>query len=74
MCHNPKGKCQKQITFSTRQFQLEGSGFKKTMKTIFKGSQTAWDKFLKPALKNSYFYYFSWCCYEDKKSSISSSN
>ena len=51
MCHNPKCKCQKQITFSPRQFQLEGSGFKNTMKKIFKGSQTASNKFLKPALK-----------------------
>ena len=51
MCHNPKCKCQKQITFSPNQFQLEGAGFKNTMKKISKGSQTAWNKFLKPALK-----------------------
>ena len=51
MCHNPKCKCQKQITFSPNQFQLEGSGFKNTMRKIFEGCQTAWDKFLKPALK-----------------------
>ena len=51
MCHNPKCKCQKQITFSPNQFQLEGAGFKNTMKKIFRGSQTAWNKFLKPALK-----------------------
>ena len=48
MCHNPKCNCQKQITFSPNQFQLEGAGFKKTMKKIFKGSQTAWNKLLKP--------------------------
>ena len=49
MCHNPRCKCQKQITFSPNQFQLEGAGFKNTMKKkIFKGSQTAWCKFLKP--------------------------
>ena len=30
---------------------LEGSGFKNTMKKKVKGSQTAWNKFLKPALK-----------------------
>ena len=51
MCHNLKFKCQKPITFSPNQFQLEGAGFKNTMKNIFKGSQTAWKKFLKPALK-----------------------
>ena len=32
MCHNPKCNCQKQITFTPRQFQLEGNGFKNTMK------------------------------------------
>ena len=50
MCHNPKCKCQKQITFSPKQFQLEGNGLKSTMKKIFYGSQTAWNKFLKPAV------------------------
>ena len=33
-----------------KQFQLEGNGFKNTMKKLFKGSQTAWKKFLKPAV------------------------
>ena len=51
MWHNPKCKCQKQITFSPNQFQLEGNGFKNTMKKVFKGSQSVWNKFLKPALK-----------------------
>ena len=32
MCYNPKFKCQKQITFTPNQFQLEGAGFKDTMK------------------------------------------
>ena len=50
MCHNPKCKCQEQKTFGPSLFQLEGAGFKKTMKKIFKGSQTAWNKFLKPAV------------------------
>ena len=35
-CHNAKCKCQKQITFSPNQFQLEGAGFKNTMKKTFK--------------------------------------
>ena len=30
-CSNPKRKCQKQITFTPRQFQLEGAGFKNTI-------------------------------------------
>ena len=50
MCHNPKCKYQKQITFSPNQSQLGGAGFKYTMKNIFKGSQTAWNRFLKPAV------------------------
>ena len=50
MCHKSRCKCQKQITFSPNQFQLEGAGFKDTMKKIFKGSQTAWNKFLKPTI------------------------
>ena len=36
MCHNPKCKCQKQITFSPNQFQLEGAGFKNTIKKNLK--------------------------------------
>ena len=51
MCHNPKCVCQKQITFSPNQFQLEGAGLKNTMKKKFKGSQSACNKFLNPALK-----------------------
>ena len=31
LCHNPKRNYQKQLTFSPKQFQLEGAGFKKTM-------------------------------------------
>ena len=46
MCHNSKFNCQKQITFSPRQFQLEGRSIKSKLKTIFKGTKTAWDKFL----------------------------
>ena len=33
---------------SPRNFQLEGAGFRSTMKKSFKQSQKAWDKFLKP--------------------------
>ena len=50
ICHNPKCKGQKQITFTPNQFQLEGTGFKSTMRKIFRGPQTAWNKFLKPAV------------------------
>ena len=51
MCHNLKCKCQKQITFSPNQFQLESGSIKSKLKSIFRGTQPAWNKFLKPALK-----------------------
>ena len=51
MCQNPKGKCQKQITFTPNQFQLEGGWIKKRLQKIFRGTKTAWDKFIKPGLK-----------------------
>ena len=41
MCPNQNCKCQKQITFTPKQFELEGSGFKSFMKKVFKGSKTA---------------------------------
>ena len=50
MCQNPKCNCQKQKTFTPKKFHLEETSFKNTMKKIFKGSQTAWNKFLKPAV------------------------
>ena len=49
MCHNPNCNCQKQRTFSPEQFQSEDGGLKNTIKKI-DGSQTAWNKFLKPAV------------------------
>ena len=51
MCHNPKCKCQKQITFSPNQFQLESGSIKSKLKSIFRGTKTAWDKFFKSGLK-----------------------
>ena len=50
MCHNPKCNCQKQITFTPKQYMLEGNGFKNTMKKLFKGTQSARTKFSKPAV------------------------
>ena len=47
MCHNPKCKCQKQITFTPKQFQLEGVSIKSKLQKIFKGTQTAWKKLYK---------------------------
>ena len=50
MCHNPKCKCQKQINFTPQQFQLEGGSIKGKLQKLFRGTQTAWNKFLKPAV------------------------
>ena len=50
ICPNKNCKCQKQITFTPRQFELEGLGFKNFMKKVFKGSKTAWNRFLKPVV------------------------
>ena len=47
-CPNAKCNCQKQITFSPSQFQLEGAGFKHKLAKIFKGTQTVGNIFLKP--------------------------
>ena len=53
MRHNPKCNCQRQIIFTLKQFQLEGNGFKITMKTVFKGTEKLWNDFLKPGLKTT---------------------
>ena len=53
MCHNPKCICQKQITFTPKQYMLEGAGFKNALKKNFERFQFAWNKFLKPALNNA---------------------
>ena len=50
MCHNPKCRYQKQITFTPQQIKLEGGLIKSKLQKLFKGIQTAWKKFLKPAV------------------------
>ena len=50
ICHNPKCRWQKQITFTPKQFQLEGGSIKIKVKSLFTGQQTAWNKFLEPAV------------------------
>ena len=47
-CPNPNCKCQKQNTFTPKQFPHEGSRFSNTIKQIIKGSQKAWNSFPKP--------------------------
>ena len=50
-CPNPKCGCQKIITFTPHQYMLEGGSIKSKLQKIFKGTKTAWDKFIKPGLK-----------------------
>ena len=45
-----KCNCQKIITFTPHQYMLEGGSIKSKLQKIFKGTQTAWNKFLKPAV------------------------
>ena len=40
-CPNPKGNCQKIITFTPHQYMLEGGSIKSKPQKRFKGTQTA---------------------------------
>ena len=51
LCHNAVCKCQKKLTFTPRQFQFEGAGFKNTMKKIIEGTEKKWNSFIEPELK-----------------------
>ena len=46
---NPKCNCQKIITITPHQFMHKGGSIKSKLQKIFSGTQTAWNKFLKPA-------------------------
>ena len=50
-CPNPKYGCQKIITFTSHHYMLEGGSIKSKLQKTFKGTKTAWNKFLKTALK-----------------------
>ena len=51
MCHNPKCNCKKLLTFTPRQYMLEDGSMKIKLQKSFKGTQTAWNIFLIPAIK-----------------------
>ena len=48
---NPECGCQKIITFTPHQYMLEGGSIKSKIQKILKGTQTAWNIFIKPGLK-----------------------
>ena len=52
-CPNLKCGCQKIITFTPHQYMLEEDRLNLNYKKIFKGTQAAWNKFLKPAINAS---------------------
>ena len=49
MCGRNGYKCQKEITFTPRQYMLKSSGFEIKLQDFF-GYKKAWDSFLKPVL------------------------
>ena len=49
-CPNNKCGCQKIITFTPHQYMPEGGSIKSKLQKKLKGTQTAWNKFLKPAI------------------------
>ena len=51
LCPNPKCRCQKQMTFTPKQLQLEGCSITSKLQKIFRGTKKAWDSFIKPGLK-----------------------
>ena len=52
-CPNPKCGFQKIITFTPHQYMLEGGSIKSKLQKIFKGTQKAFDKFLKPVINTT---------------------
>ena len=49
-CPNPKCNCQKIIIFTPHQYMLEGRSIESKLQKFFRGTETAWNKFLKPAV------------------------
>ena len=52
-CPNPKCGCQKNITFTTHQYMLEGGSIKSKLQKLFGGTKKAWDSFIRPGLKKA---------------------
>ena len=44
ICPNPRGKSEKQNTFTPRQYMHEGSGIKSKFRKKIEGTQTTWNK------------------------------
>ena len=50
-CPNPKCNCQKIITFTPHQCMLEGVSIKSKLQKFFRGTEKAWNIFIRPSLK-----------------------
>ena len=74
VCHNPKCNCQQQITFSPKQFQLEGGSIKSKLQNNFRGPKQAWDSFVEPDLKMATPLISAAVAAKTKKFSIGSNN
>ena len=53
VCPNPKCNCQKISTFTPNLYMLEDGSIKRKLEKKFKGTEKAWNKFLKPALNTA---------------------
>ena len=51
MCHKPKCKCQKQITFTPKLFQLQGGSTKTKLTKTSRGTKKNGDSFIRTGLK-----------------------
>ena len=51
VCPNPKCRCQKQIIFTPNQKHFEKTGYEDKRRNFFKGTQTAWNKFINLGLQ-----------------------
>ena len=49
-CPNPKCGCQKIITFTPRQYMLEGGSIKSKLQKVFRGTKKIWDGFIRPTI------------------------
>ena len=50
-CPTPNCDCQKIITFTPKQYMLEGGSIKSQLRKFFRGTKKAWDGFIKPGLE-----------------------
>ena len=50
MSANIKRNSQEQLTFTPRQLEMKGTGYKSKLKEFFRGTEKAWNKLIKPGV------------------------